>query len=170
MSRNAYQIYKCSHAYVCIYTETLNKKTAFEMSVFQQKLVSTQTGKHYQVKIDDLVRFFLLWQIPKKWLIGWKIHLDLFGSLTVTMEVWVKGCAFLLSDLLEKPLISITSVCKRNTVQRVLFCDMFGWLMPCAWQTYWVKQSLLVIFKNSLNQGLRASQESCGKWGSIAAK
>lgn len=84
-------------------------------------------------------------------------------TVAVAIEVWVSCCLFLLFDLLEMPLISITSVCKGNTALHGLFCDMFDWLMPCSRQTYWIKQSLLVIFENRLHRGLRASQETHGK-------
>lgn len=84
-------------------------------------------------------------------------------TVAVAIEVWVTCCLFLLFDLLEMPLISITSVCKGNTALRGLFCDMFDWLMPCSRQAYWIKQSLLVIFENRLHRGLRASQETHGK-------
>lgn len=33
-----------------MHIETLSKKAVFEMSVLQQKLISTQTGKSYQEK------------------------------------------------------------------------------------------------------------------------
>lgn len=52
--------------------------------------------------------------------------------------------------------------CKGNIALRGLFCDMFDWLMPCCWQIYWIKQSLLVIFENRPHQGLRANQETHG--------
>lgn len=84
-------------------------------------------------------------------------------TVAVAIEVWVTCCLFLLFDLLEMPLISITSVCKGNTALHGLFCDMFDWLMPCSRQAYWIKQSLLVIFENRLHRGLRASQETHGK-------
>lgn len=111
-------------------------------------------------KIDNLVRFLSLWKVPKKQLIKQEINFYLFVTVAVTIEVWVTCCLFLLFDLQEMPLISITSVCKGNTALRGLFCDMFDWLMPCSRQTYWIKQSLLVIFENRLHRGLRASQET----------